>query len=407
MDIWRYSDWYGLGAELRNSQKHIWHWRDWIVESLNADKPYDRMIVEMLAADEASPGDRDALRATGFLARSYYIFNRDTWLDEVIEHTNRAFLGVTMQCAKCHDHKYDPVAQVDYYRMRAIFEPYHVRLDPVPGESDFEKDGLPRTFDLHLDQPTYVFVRGDDSAWTVAGHRAGRARTLYGEFAVEPVALPVEAYAPGMTLDNRQTLDRAALQKLSDARMALAKAQPADQPLALKQLAAAEAELVSLRARTAADVARFVHQQPSEALDQAAARAERQASVPLAEMAVVAAEQTLAQREADKTVRPAMINQAKKALETAQADLQAARETVDKTDGTYRHIEGARSRCEMGRRRPSQGGGGGRARRNFTDDQHRPPPGPGPLDCQPAQPAHRARDRQSRVDAALRNVART
>ncbi len=343
MDIWRYSDWYGLGAELRNSQKHIWHWRDWIVESLNADKPYDRMIVEMLAADELAPGDRYALRATGFLARSYYIFNRDTWLDEVIEHTNRAFLGVTMQCAKCHDHKYDPVAHVDYYRMRAIFEPYHLRLDPVPSESDFEKDGLPRAFDLHLDQPTYLFIRGDDKH-PDKSHviEPGVPAALGGELAVQPVSLPVEAYAPGVTAENRQTLDRAALQRVSEARMALAKAQPADQPLALKQLAAAEAEVTSLRARTAADVARFVNQQPSAALDQTASHAERQANVPRAELAIVAAEQTLAKREADKAVRPAMINQAKRALETAQADLKAAREAVDKTDGTYRHIEGSK-----------------------------------------------------------------
>ncbi len=57
MDIWRYSDWWGLGAEVRNSQKHIWHWRDWIVESLNADKGYDQMLREMLAADELYPTD--------------------------------------------------------------------------------------------------------------------------------------------------------------------------------------------------------------------------------------------------------------------------------------------------------------------------------------------------------------
>ena len=55
MDVWRYSDWAGWGQQVRDSQPHIWHWRDWIVESLNQDKPYDRMIVEMLAADEASP----------------------------------------------------------------------------------------------------------------------------------------------------------------------------------------------------------------------------------------------------------------------------------------------------------------------------------------------------------------
>ena len=99
---------------------------------------------------------RDALRATGFLCRNYFLFNRTTWLDETIEHTSRAFLGVTMQCTKCHDHKYNPVSQVDYYRMRAVFEPYHVRLDPAPGKADFARDGIPRVFDLHLDKATYV-----------------------------------------------------------------------------------------------------------------------------------------------------------------------------------------------------------------------------------------------------------
>ncbi|MDI1313033.1 PSD1 and planctomycete cytochrome C domain-containing protein [Prosthecobacter sp.] len=162
MDLWRYCDWYGLGAQLRHSQKHLWHWRDWIVESLNVDKGYDRMIVEQLAGDELAPGDRDTLRATGFLARSYYLFNRTTWLDETIEHTCRAFLGVTMQCVKCHDHKYDPIEHTDYYRMRAIFEPMHVRLDPWQGETDFEKNGLPRVYDLHLDQHTFRHVRGDE-----------------------------------------------------------------------------------------------------------------------------------------------------------------------------------------------------------------------------------------------------
>ncbi|HRX82145.1 MAG TPA: DUF1549 domain-containing protein, partial [Pirellulaceae bacterium] len=132
MDVWRYSDWFGLGAQLRYSQKHIWHWRDWIIESLNEDKGYDRMIEEMLAGDEIAPTDRDTLRATGFLARNYFLFNRTTWLDNTIEHTSQAFLGLTLNCAKCHDHKYDPISQVDYYRMRAIFEPHQVRLDAVP-----------------------------------------------------------------------------------------------------------------------------------------------------------------------------------------------------------------------------------------------------------------------------------
>ena len=83
MDIWRYCDWYGLGAQLRHSQKHIWHWRDWIVESLNADKGYDQMIVEMLAADETRAGGsrhpaRDRLsRAQLLPLQSHHLAGRD------------------------------------------------------------------------------------------------------------------------------------------------------------------------------------------------------------------------------------------------------------------------------------------------------------------------------------------
>ncbi len=67
MDIWRYSDWWGLGPDVRNSQKHIWHWRDWIVDSLNSNVGYDDMVRQMLAADELYPNDPEKLRATAFL----------------------------------------------------------------------------------------------------------------------------------------------------------------------------------------------------------------------------------------------------------------------------------------------------------------------------------------------------
>lgn len=199
MDIWRYSDWYGLGAQMRYSHKHLWHWRDWMVESLNGDKGYDEMVTQMLAADELDPQDTANLRATGFLARSYYLFNRTTWLDATIEHTSRAFLGLTMQCVKCHDHKYDPVDQEEYYRMRAIFEPVHVRLDAVPGVTDFEKGGLPRVFDLHVERATYRHVRGDEANEDKSKtHAPGVPKVLsWDEFKAEPVRLPVAAYRPG------------------------------------------------------------------------------------------------------------------------------------------------------------------------------------------------------------------
>ncbi len=223
MDVWRYSDWWGLGAEVRNSQKHIWHWRDWIFESLNADKGYDQMLREMLAADELYPTDTDRLRATGFLARSYFKFNRNTWLEEVVEHTSKAFLGLTMNCAKCHDHKYDPLAQQDFYRFRAFFEPYQVRTDMVPGETDYEKDGVPRAFDCNLDTPTYLFIRGDERQ-----PRKGKPIApglpdilLSGRLDIHAVKLPPEAHLTGLRAVAVQNHSHVAQRQVVAARLAL------------------------------------------------------------------------------------------------------------------------------------------------------------------------------------------
>ena len=162
MDVWRYSDWYGWVNEVRHSQPHIWRWRDWIVESLNADKGYDRMILEMLAGDELAPEDPDTLRATGYLVRSWFKFNRHIWLQDTVDHTAKAFLGLTMACARCHDHKYDPIAQSDYYRMRAFFEPHEIRTDAVGNGAEPTELGLVRVYDAHMEVPTFLFKRGDE-----------------------------------------------------------------------------------------------------------------------------------------------------------------------------------------------------------------------------------------------------
>ncbi|NNC89911.1 MAG: DUF1553 domain-containing protein, partial [Akkermansiaceae bacterium] len=121
MDVWRYSDWWGLGQQLRYSQKHIWHWRDWIIESLNNDAPYDEMVRLMIAGDELHPGDLDKIRATGYLARNFTLFNRPQWMDATVEHVGKGLLGLTFNCARCHDHKYDPITQKDYYQLIAFF----------------------------------------------------------------------------------------------------------------------------------------------------------------------------------------------------------------------------------------------------------------------------------------------
>ena len=209
MDVWRYSDWYGLGEEVRYSHPHIWRWRDWIIASVNADKGYDRMVEEMLAGDETAPDDPGTVRATGFLVRNWDTFNRNAWLANTVEHTARAFLGVTIQCARCHDHKFDPVSQADYYRLRAFFEPHHIRMDRVPGQPDRTKAGLPRAFDDFLETPTYLFVRGDEA--TPDKSRPLPPATpavLGGEVNVIPVPLSPTAACP----DKREFVVREALE---------------------------------------------------------------------------------------------------------------------------------------------------------------------------------------------------
>ena len=200
MDIWRYSDWYGLGKEVRDSQKHLWRWREWIVDSLNDNKGYDKMIREMLAGDELAPNDPQVVAATGFLARSYYKFNRTTWLDNTIEHTSKAFMGLTMNCAKCHDHKYDPIDHIDYYKFRAFFEPYHVRVDALPGQVDVTKNGLARVYDGNLDAATYLHARGEESR-AVKNEKILPGPPSFIKSTWEPpesIKLPPEAYRPSL-----------------------------------------------------------------------------------------------------------------------------------------------------------------------------------------------------------------
>src|ERR1041384_7072576 len=100
------------------------------------------MSLEMLAGDEIAPTDSKVLRATGYLVRNWFRPNRNAWLKETVEHTASGFLALTLKCARCHDHKFDPLAQEEYDRFRAFFEPHDVRTDPLPGQPDVFEAGL-------------------------------------------------------------------------------------------------------------------------------------------------------------------------------------------------------------------------------------------------------------------------
>ena len=218
MDVWRYSDWDGYKEEVRGSQRNIWHWRDWIVESLNSNKSYKQMVLEMLAADELNPLDQNAIRATGFLARNYHRSNRNIWMDATVEHTSKAFLGLTVHCAKCHDHKYDPISQVDYYRYRALFEPHHVRTETVVSGTGVSGNGretpaIPRAYDSDLGIATYLFRRGDDKypdKETPIAPGVPSSLPIASEFSIESISLPVDAIMPELSAANeRLVLDTA------------------------------------------------------------------------------------------------------------------------------------------------------------------------------------------------------
>ena len=233
MDIWRYSDWYGYRTELRNSARHLWRWRDWIIDSISADKPYNRMILEMLAGDELAPGSPDTVRATGFLARHYFKFNRDTWLNATVEHTAKAFVGLTLNCARCHDHMYDPFTMRDYYSFRAIFEPYRVRIDRVPGQSDTTRDGLSLAYDADPEKLTYLYLRGNDKRPDRTSPVAPALPAFFAtDLQPDQIDLPPEAWYPGVrdhiqqealkaalaTVKTRTDLTSSAMQALNTAR---------------------------------------------------------------------------------------------------------------------------------------------------------------------------------------------
>jgi hypothetical protein len=215
MDVWRYSDWYGRRAvpDVWNSAPQVWRWRDWIIKSLNSDKGYDAMLREMLAADEVAPEDDYAQVATGYLARNWYALNPNQWMREIVEHTGKAFLGLTFNCAHCHDHKYDPISQEEYFRFRAFFEPIDLRQDRVRGEADpgpFQKYeysvlrkiqqlGRVSVFDARPDAKTQMYQGGDErNIEKMPTVGPGVPAFLGGDsFRIEPVSLPVVAYYPG------------------------------------------------------------------------------------------------------------------------------------------------------------------------------------------------------------------
>ena len=136
LDVVRYSD--SNGFDWDEFRPRAWRFRDYVIRAFNADKPFDRFILEQLAGDELLEGpprdvsEQDALIATGYLRLGPHdnaagLFNeqdrsRAELMADLTETTGSAFLGLTMSCCRCHDHKFDPLLQADHFRLRAFFE---------------------------------------------------------------------------------------------------------------------------------------------------------------------------------------------------------------------------------------------------------------------------------------------
>jgi hypothetical protein len=134
LDLVRYAE--TNSYERDNPKPNAWRYRDYVIRSFNEDKPYDRFVREQLAGDELAPEDADALIATGFYRLGIWddepsdpLQARYDGLDDLVATTGQVFLGLTLDCARCHNHKIDPIPQKDYYRLLAFFQ----NINPYSG----------------------------------------------------------------------------------------------------------------------------------------------------------------------------------------------------------------------------------------------------------------------------------
>lgn len=236
LDVVRYADSSGFANDYERG--NTWRYRDYVVRSLNADKPFDRFIVEQIAGDELKPEDPEMLIATGFLRMGPWELTgmevakvaRQRFLDDVTNSVGETFLAHSLQCARCHDHKFDPVPTHDYYAMQACFATTQLAERPaafLPSENTAgfeERKYLELRFAEHLavlkqlDQKLlanaekwFADRKLDRSAWDKAvadarkfvqgGGKTRKARSFTGVFEVargtlQKQGVPEDTYPP-------------------------------------------------------------------------------------------------------------------------------------------------------------------------------------------------------------------
>ena len=204
LDLARYGD--TAGFEQDPYLLIAWRYRDYVIKSFNDDKPYDRFAKEQIAGDELFPDDAEARSGTGFYRvgpnRDMLFKVEDVNLVEkrtdMVDTTTSVFLGLTVGCARCHDHKFDPIPQKDYYRLQAIFQ-------PAVADRVFQEYNKGRQYDLAETSRSFRLYQ--------MGEQAARINAKYADplKAKKLAALPAEAVTALQTAEEKRTLDQARL----------------------------------------------------------------------------------------------------------------------------------------------------------------------------------------------------
>ncbi|MBM3785381.1 MAG: DUF1549 domain-containing protein, partial [Acidobacteria bacterium] len=141
LDVVRYAE--SNGYERDGTKPSAWRYRDWVIDAFNNNKRFDRFIAEQLAGDELEDSNAESQIATTFLRLGVWDdepadqrMDRYDQLDDVLATTSAAFLGLTLRCARCHDHKFEPFSQKDYTRVLSIFEPLQ---RPLKGQTELDR----------------------------------------------------------------------------------------------------------------------------------------------------------------------------------------------------------------------------------------------------------------------------
>ncbi len=153
LDVARYADTKGYVFQEDRNYPEAYKYRDWVIESLNRDLPYDRFLKLQIAADQLAGDDPRQLSAMGFLTLGRrFINNKHDIIDDRIDVLTRGLMGLTVTCARCHDHKFDPIPAADYYSLYGVFASSR---EPKDAPSPLRLVDADKPFD------PYVFLRGD------------------------------------------------------------------------------------------------------------------------------------------------------------------------------------------------------------------------------------------------------